>query len=189
MRNRTSKLYTIAVIALAVGQTAFAQDQSQMMSMCNDYAAHHLHVTASDIATLSYEGQRVDGTHAVNGNTTSGQSFQCSFNRGGTHVVSWYQSGAANSGSLVDEAQMMSACNTYAAHHLHVSPSQIAALSYEGQRVDGTHAVNGNTTSGQSFQCSFDRSGARVVNWYHSAPSECPADVTEADRYRYPACN
>ena len=84
---------------------------------------------------------------------------------------------------------MMSACNTYAAHHLHVSPSEIASLSYEGQRVDGTHAVNGSATSGQSFQCSFERTGARVVNWYHSAPSGCPSDISEANRYLYPGCN
>lgn len=88
-----------------------------------------------------------------------------------------------------DEAQMMTMCNSYAAHHLHVSTSDIATLSYEGQRTDGTHAVNGETTSGQNFQCSFNASGTHVVSWYHAAPTNCPVDVSEADRYRYPACN
>lgn len=87
-----------------------------------------------------------------------------------------------------DEAQMMSACNTYAARHLHVSTSEIASLSYEGQRTDGTHAVNGSATNGQTFQCSFNRNGTHIVSWYHSAPTKCPADVSEADRYMYPAC-
>lgn len=88
-----------------------------------------------------------------------------------------------------DEAQMMSMCNTYAAHHLHLSTSDIAELSYEGQRTDGTRAVNGSATNGQTFQCSFNAAGTHVVAWWHSAATTCPADVSQADRYRYPACN
>jgi hypothetical protein len=88
-----------------------------------------------------------------------------------------------------DASQMMAKCNTYAAHHLRVSTSDIAEVKYEGQRTDGTHAVNGTTTSGQTFQCSFNRAGSHVVGWFHSAPKGCPADVSEADRYRYPDCN
>lgn len=95
---------------------------------------------------------------------------------------------AAAPALAADEAEMMSLCNTYAAHHLHLSTMDIAELSYEGQRVDGTHAVNGTTTAGQTFQCSFNRSGTHVVSWYHSAPATCPVDVSEADRYMYPAC-
>jgi aerobic-type carbon monoxide dehydrogenase small subunit (CoxS/CutS family) len=189
MNHKLTKVVTIAFVAFGTAQAALAADQAQMMSTCNTYAAHHLHVSTSDIATLSYEGKRVDGTHAVNGSTTRGQTFQCSFNRSGSHVVKWYHSGAVSSGGAADEATMMSSCNTYAAHHLHVSTSEIASLSYEGQRVDGTHAVNGNTADGQTFQCSFDRTGMRIVNWYHSAPTNCPADISEANRYLYPACN
>ena len=88
-----------------------------------------------------------------------------------------------------DESEMMSKCNTYAAHHLHVSTSDIATVKYEGQRTDGTHVVNGETTSGQTFHCSFNARGKHVVAWYHSAPKGCPADVSEADRYRYPDCD
>ena len=189
MNHKVCSLAAITALAFVAGQPAFAQSEAEMMSTCNTYAAHHLHVSTSDIATLSYEGQRVDGTHAVNGSTTYGETFQCSFNRSGSHVVSWYHSGNSRTNAQASEAQMMSTCNTYAAHHLHVSTSAIAALSYEGQRVDGTHAVNGNTTSGQTLQCSFERTGSRVVNWYHSAPTDCPADVSEANRYLYPACN
>lgn len=97
--------------------------------------------------------------------------------------------GAGQAALAADEAQMMTKCNSYAAHHLHVSTSDIATLSYEGQRVDGTHAVNGSATNGQTFQCSFNKAGTHVVSWYHSAPAGCPVDVSEADRYRYPACN
>ena len=136
-----------------------------------------------------YEGQRTDGTHAVNGSTTRGQTFQCSFNAAGTHVVSWYQSGGSHQSSRPDESQMMSACNSFAAERLGVSTSQIASVSYEGQRTDGSHAVNGNTSSGQTFQCSFNSTGSRITHWYNSAPRGCPADVSQADRYLYPDCN
>ncbi|WP_108263617.1 hypothetical protein [Mangrovicoccus ximenensis] len=96
---------------------------------------------------------------------------------------------AAQPAAAADEAQMMSLCNTYAAHHLGLSTSDIATVTYQGQRTDGTHAVNGGTTSGQTFQCSFNAAGSHVVGWYQSAPTHCPVDVSEADRYRYPACN
>jgi hypothetical protein len=84
---------------------------------------------------------------------------------------------------------MMMTCNTYAARHLHVTPSDILDLKYEGQRTDGTHAVNGTARNGQAFQCSFNRAGTRVVHWTHSAPKVCPADVSQADRYLYPDCD
>jgi hypothetical protein len=96
--------------------------------------------------------------------------------------------GGGQSSLAADEAQMMSKCNTYAARHLGVSTSDIATLTYEGQRTDGTHAVNGATTSGQTFQCSFNKAGTHVVHWTHSAAVGCPPDVTEADRYLYPDC-
>jgi|GEM_PF-6780941 len=87
-----------------------------------------------------------------------------------------------------DQSQMMSMCNTYAAKRLHVSTSDIATVTYEGQRTDGTHAVNGSTTSGETFQCSFNKAGTHVVHWSHSKPKGCPADVSQADRYKYPDC-
>ncbi|MDB6179701.1 hypothetical protein PAF17_19830 [Paracoccus sp. Z330] len=88
-----------------------------------------------------------------------------------------------------NDAEMMTHCNTYAAHHLGVSTSEISELTYEGQRTDGTHAVNGTTTSGQTFQCSFGPHGHHVVEWTHSGYIGCPADVSEANRYMYPDCD
>lgn len=87
-----------------------------------------------------------------------------------------------------DESQMMSMCNTYAAHHLHLSTSDILEVKYEGTRTDGTHPVNGVASNGQTFQCSFNAAGTKVIQWVHSAPKGCPADVSQADRYRYPDC-
>ncbi len=87
-----------------------------------------------------------------------------------------------------DASTMMMICNTYAARHLHVTPSDILEVKYEGQRTDGTHAVNGTARNGQTFQCSFNKTGTHVVHWTHSAPKGCPADVSQADRYLYPDC-
>lgn len=88
-----------------------------------------------------------------------------------------------------DASQMMMKCNTYAAKHLGVTTSDILDLKYEGQRTDGTHAVNGSASNGQTFQCSFNRAGTHVVHWTHSAPKGCPPDVSQADRYLYPDCD
>lgn len=56
--------------------------------------------------------------------------------------------------------------------------------------ADGTHAVSGTTTSGRTFQCSFNKKGTKVVEWFAApAPKGCPAAVSEADRYKYPDCN
>ncbi|MAQ85220.1 MAG: hypothetical protein CMH12_18500 [Maritimibacter sp.] len=96
---------------------------------------------------------------------------------------------AASPALAANEAEMMSTCNLYAAHHLHLDPSQITEVTFQGRRTDGTYAVNGSTSEGQTFQCSFGIHGQRVVNWYHSAPTACPVDVSEADRWLYPACN
>ena len=101
----------------------------------------------------------------------------------GLSVVLW-----SSVGQAADQSQMMAMCNTYAAHHLHVSTSDIAEVKYEGQRTDGTHAVNGTATNGQTFQCSFNKKGTKVVGWSHTAPTGCPVDVSEADRYKYPEC-
>lgn len=183
------KMLTVAALLTTGVTPVFAADDAQMMTTCNTYAAQHLGLSTSDIANLSYEGQRVDGTHAVNGSTTRGQTFQCSFNSTGIHVVSWYHSGEAHVSTRPNDSQMMSACNSFAAQRLGVSTSDIASVSYEGQRTDGTHAVNGSTNAGQSFQCSFNSAGSRIVHWYHSAPQGCPADVSEANRYLYPDCD
>jgi hypothetical protein len=91
--------------------------------------------------------------------------------------------------AAANQSSMMATCNTYAAHHLHVSTSDIAEVKYEGQRTDGTHAVNGTATNGQTFQCSFNKKGTKVVGWSHTAPKGCPVDVSEANRYLYPDCN
>jgi hypothetical protein len=71
----------------------------------------------------------------------------------------------------VDKAKMLAQCRSYAASHLRVSPDVIN-VKYEGQRTDGTHAVNGNTESTPplTFQCSFDAAGQQIVNFIRNEP-------------------
>jgi opacity protein-like surface antigen len=95
---------------------------------------------------------------------------------------------ASASAQDADESQMMMHCNTYAAKHLNMTESQIAPLNYQGHTNDGTQTVSGNTTTGITFQCTFGPHGHKVVSWWHSAPADCPADVSEANRYLYPGC-
>jgi hypothetical protein len=90
---------------------------------------------------------------------------------------------AANNDAMLD------ACRSYAAKHLNADAGMIN-VSVQTARVDGTIPVNGEVEgSGLTFQCSFNPSGTRIVQWWNSAPEHCPADVSEADRYLYPACN
>ena len=64
-------------------------DPGRMMAVCRDRAAHVMHVRAPDVST-KYEGQRTDGTHAVNGTAYLRgieETFQCSFDSRGTQIV------------------------------------------------------------------------------------------------------
>lgn len=89
---------------------------------------------------------------------------------------------AANDGAMID------ACRNYAASHLNADAGKIN-VSVQTARVDGTIPVNGEVEgTGLTFQCSFNPAGTKIVQWWNSAPDNCPADVSEADRYLYPAC-
>lgn len=89
-----------------------------------------------------------------------------------------------------NQDHMLDACRAYAAKHLHVSGG-IVNVKYEGQRTDGTHAVNGDVESSpqMTFQCSLHADGKRIVRWWHDTTEGCPADVTESSRHFYPDCN
>jgi len=60
----------------------------RMMAICRDRAVHVFHLRAGDVET-KYEGQRTDGTYAVNGTAYLRgieETFQCSFNQSGTTI-------------------------------------------------------------------------------------------------------
>jgi hypothetical protein len=85
----------MAVVVLVAGSTltmilpADAANQAKMLSICKDLSSKEYGTQQSNIQ-VKYEGQRSDGTHAVNGTyetSTMINTFQCSFNRAGTVVV------------------------------------------------------------------------------------------------------
>lgn len=69
-------------------------------------------------------------------------------------------------------SSMLSACKSRAASAYRTSPGNIV-VKYEGQRTDGTHAVNGTYETDKlinTFQCSFNRNGNRIVNFVKNQP-------------------
>lgn len=77
------------LLALCLPDLALAQTPGQMMQECRVRAGKAFHTRLPNIDT-KYEGQRTDGTHAVNGTAIfSGrtETFQCSFNKRGTKII------------------------------------------------------------------------------------------------------
>jgi hypothetical protein len=77
--------------AAGAGATASAASGSPdaMLRMCKSRAAKAYKASADSI-DVKYEGQRVDGTHAVNGTNNAAdpaKTFQCSFNKKGSKIV------------------------------------------------------------------------------------------------------
>jgi len=70
-------------------------------------------------------------------------------------------------------ARMMQECRIRAGEVLRTRLPNIET-KYEGQRTDGTHAVNGTARFDgrtETFQCSFNRSGRRIINFAVNQPS------------------
>jgi integrase len=81
--------FVLALVAADADTFALAAAPETMMAQCRARAGKALRMRLPDIET-KYEGQRVDGTHAVNGTAylaASTKTFQCSFNRAGTVIV------------------------------------------------------------------------------------------------------
>jgi len=104
-------------------------------------------------------------------------------------AVSFLVLSVGASAQQATQDHMLTSCRNYASKHLNISAG-IINVKYEGQRTDGTHAVNGDaeTNPPMTFQCSFGPGGKKIVNWTHNSPQGCPADVSEANRYLYPDC-
>ena len=86
----------LAIAVLGGSTTLFVSDASaatpgQMMQECRVRAGQALRTRQPNVDT-KYEGQRTDGTHAVNGVARFDgrvETFQCSFNRSGNRIVNF----------------------------------------------------------------------------------------------------
>lgn len=79
------------ITGAAAGGGAVGGTPADMMATCRSRAHEILRTRLPDIET-KYEGQRSDGTHAVNGTAYingDAETFQCSFNRNGSKIVSF----------------------------------------------------------------------------------------------------
>jgi hypothetical protein len=86
---------TLAAITLAagvIGSAAVAQSPAYMIEDCR-LASQQFYQEFDARSEATYEGQRVDGTHAVNGTIyleTRGATYQCSYNRAGDKMVDFF---------------------------------------------------------------------------------------------------
>lgn len=79
----------VAAGVATLGGVANAKTPARMMQECRARAHEVLHTRLPNIET-KYEGQRTDGTHAVNGTAWirgRSETFQCSFNRRGRRIM------------------------------------------------------------------------------------------------------
>jgi hypothetical protein len=92
--QKTSKIVSgmfCAIATVATVDSAFAESPQQMMADCRSRGAQALKTRMPNVET-KYEGQRTDGTHAVNGTARIRQNvttFQCSFNPAGSRIVNF----------------------------------------------------------------------------------------------------
>lgn len=85
----------LVLLAFTGAGPAAAQSREAMMDECAWVAQGYFrdHTAKSD---MQYNGQRVDGTHAVNGRIfleTRAADFACSYNRDGTRMVEFFADG------------------------------------------------------------------------------------------------
>jgi hypothetical protein len=89
MMSRGMAAVAIGFVLAATSQPTFANTPEQMMAQCRNRAHDALRVRLPDI-DAKYEGQRTDGTHAVNGTAQvrgNAETFQCSFDKAGSRII------------------------------------------------------------------------------------------------------
>lgn len=92
-------LATVPTLAL-IPLTASAKTPEYMMQACRNRAHEVLHTRIPNIET-KYEGQRTDGTHAVNGTAWlrgRTETFQCSFDSRGRNIIGFVVNNPAGGG-------------------------------------------------------------------------------------------
>lgn len=98
---------------------------------------------------------------------------------------------SATPSGATDTDRMLTACRAQASRQLGVPPD-IINVHFEGRMADGSYAFNGDTetTPPMLFECSIQgRNARRPARASFGVPRGCPVDVSQADRYKYPACN
>lgn len=87
--NTVLALGALGALSTLSAQPASAATPAEMMQQCRIRAGQTLSMRLPDIET-KYEGQRTDGSHAVNGTGRTSKktvTFQCSFNKRGSKIT------------------------------------------------------------------------------------------------------
>lgn len=91
-------ILSMALMAAGVigpGSPAAAQSRDFMMNECSSAAQTYFRDFTAR-TEMQYNGQRVDGTHAINGRIfleTRSEDFACSYDRSGTRIVEFFAQG------------------------------------------------------------------------------------------------
>ena len=94
MQIRNTLFFALAGLVLISGPAA-ARSTDGMLDACADVARSYFREGGAR-TQMKYNGQRVDGTHAINGDIfleTRKESFACSFDRSGNKMVEFYADG------------------------------------------------------------------------------------------------
>ncbi len=87
---------------IAMGAPAIAQSRDFMMNECSNAGQTYFRDFTAR-TDMQYNGQRVDGTHAINGRIfleTRYEDFACSYDRSGRRIVEFYAQGRARPNPL-----------------------------------------------------------------------------------------
>ena len=162
------------VVCLAASGSALAGNTVEgMVDECRSRAVTVFGAQFEQVRA-TYEGERTDGTHAVNGSVDvrGSETFQCSFEPEGWQYTFWINTPSSAARADGSPDAMVEKCRGRIAMIFGVGFDQVDA-SYQGERTDGTHAVNGSIPSrgNETFQCSYARGGQRIDHVIVNFPS------------------
>jgi len=89
------RIHFPVVLGIALANSALAASPEYMIEDCGNSSQIFFHAFEAR-SEPKYEGQRIDGTHAVNGTIyleTCSEDFQCSYNAAGDTLVNFYAEG------------------------------------------------------------------------------------------------
>lgn len=180
MRNSARKgetcKYTLSVevtggSAGGSGASGAAASPRNMMANCRE-RAHRLLRTRLPNIEVKYEGQRTDGTHAVNGSAFvhgRHETFQCSFNAEGSRIVQFVVNHDEDAGppgdALVPGTQFHATGN--------INCAQYEGQPYESCRFGVVRKGNGTAT----VTVFFPNGGRRMIHFVEGAAASSDSDA------------
>lgn len=178
-RVLSSAVAAALVVSLFFSVSAKAAEPGRMMQECRIRAGQQFRTRLPNIDT-KYEGQRVDGTHAVNGTAIfrgRTETFQCSFNRSGRRIIRFIVNQKAGGATQLPEAPSADAKVPGTDFN---ATGQIPCARYAGQPMGSCKfGVKREGNGNGSITVFWPDSGNRVIFFAKNAPSSY--DESQAD--------